>query len=117
LGAIWELARYALRFGWALLLPKAFLAARVLAAESQLAVELDRSGASRRRSHQFTPAFRLLWVAVSKLVEGWENLAHLMKPETVKRWHTMRMSRPHDTATTGVLPERSSAPSLQAAGS
>ena len=54
-----ELARYALRFGWALLLPKVVLAARVLAAESQLAVALNRpSGKKPRR--QFTPAFRIL---------------------------------------------------------
>jgi hypothetical protein len=39
LGAVRELARYALRFGWALLLPKVVLAARVLAAESQLAID------------------------------------------------------------------------------
>jgi hypothetical protein len=64
LGAIWELARYALRFGWALLLPKA-----VLAGESRLAVELHRSGGSKRRRRQFTPAFRLLWVALAKVLE------------------------------------------------
>ena len=71
-----------------LLLPKAMLAARILAAESQLAVALNRSGGSRRRRHQFTPAFRMLWVAISKVLGSWEELAHLMKPETVKRWHT-----------------------------
>jgi len=60
LAAVWELARYALCFCWALALPKALLAARVLAAESQLAVELNRSGGSKRRRRQFTPAFRLL---------------------------------------------------------
>jgi transposase InsO family protein len=88
LGAVWELARYAFRFGCALLLPRAALAARVLAAESQLAVELNRSGGRKRRRRRFTPAFRILWVALSKLLEGWEELVHLMKPETVKRWHT-----------------------------
>ena len=87
LRALWELACYAFRFGWAMVLPKARLAARVLAAESQLAIELNRSGGSKRRRRQFTPAFRLLWVALSKLVDGWEALVHLMKPETVTRWH------------------------------
>jgi hypothetical protein len=71
LGAVWELFRYALRFGRALLLPKIVLAARVLAAESQLAVELNRSGGSKRRRRQFTAAFRTLWVMLSKLLEGW----------------------------------------------
>jgi hypothetical protein len=70
LGAGWELLRYALRLGWALLLPRAVLAARLLAAESQLAIELNRSGGSRRRRRQFTPAFRLLWVALPQ-VSGW----------------------------------------------
>jgi hypothetical protein len=80
-----DLAGYAFRFHWALVLPKAVLAARVLAAESQLAVELN---AGKRRRRQFTPAFRTLWVTLSKVLEGWEHLVHLMKPETVKRWHT-----------------------------
>jgi len=78
LGALCELARYAFRFGCALLLQKAMLAARVLAAESQLAIELNRTG-GRRHRRQFTPASRLLWVALSKLLGGWEELAHLMK--------------------------------------
>jgi transposase InsO family protein len=89
LGAVWELARYVFRFGLALLLPRALLAARLLAAESQLAVALNHAGVSgRHRRRQFTPAFRLLWVVLSKLLDGWEDLVHLMKPETVKRWHT-----------------------------
>ena len=45
LGAVWRLARYAPRFGCALVLPKATHAARVLAAESQLVVELNRASA------------------------------------------------------------------------
>jgi len=88
MGAVRELTRYALGFCWAMLLPKAKLAARVLAAESQLTVEMNRSGGDKRRRRQFTLAFRLLWVALSKALEGWEDLVHLMKPETVKRWHT-----------------------------
>jgi putative transposase len=87
LRALCEVARYALRFVWALLAPKAMLAARVLAAESQLAIELNRSGGGKRQRRQFPP-FRLLCVALSKVLERWEDLAHLMKPETVKRWHT-----------------------------
>jgi hypothetical protein len=87
LGSVWQLAGYAIRFGWALLLPRALLAARLVAVESQLAVELSGSDGARKR-HQFSAAFRLLWVALSKLLDGWEGLAHLMKPETVKHWHT-----------------------------
>jgi len=86
LRALCELVRYGLRFGWVMVLPRARLAARVLAAESQLAIELNRTS-GRKRRRQFTPAFRLLWVALSQLLDGWEELAHLMKPETVTRWH------------------------------
>jgi hypothetical protein len=88
LGSVWELARYALRFSWALLMPKALLASRPVVLESQLAVELSGSDGGRMRRRQFSPAFRMLWVVLSKLLDGWEDLAHLMKPETVKRWHT-----------------------------
>ena len=52
------------------------------------AVELNRSCAPRKRHHKFSPAFRILWVVLSKFLDGWEQLVHLMKPETVKRWHT-----------------------------
>lgn len=81
LRALCEFARYALGFGWALLAPKALLAARVLGAESQLAVDLNACRKRRKRRRQFTPAFRLLWVALSEVLEGWAELAHLMKPE------------------------------------
>jgi putative transposase len=86
LRALCEIACYACRFAWTLMLPRARLVGRVLAAESQLAIELDRTG-GRKHRRQFTPAFRLLRVALSKLLDGWEGLAHLMKPQTVTRWH------------------------------
>jgi hypothetical protein len=53
----------------------------VLAPESQLAVGLSRSGGSKRRRHRFTPALRLLWVVLSKLLDGREDLVRLMKPD------------------------------------
>ncbi len=81
-----QLFRWALRFAGAMVLPRAQLAARVLAAESQLAILLNRPG-GRRRHHRFPPAFRLLWVVLSKLMDGWQDCVHLMKPETVVRWH------------------------------
>jgi transposase InsO family protein len=63
-------------------------AAQILASQSQLAAELNRSSGRRKRHSQFTPAFRFLWVVLSKVLDSWEDLVHLMKPETVKRWHT-----------------------------
>ena len=35
--------------------------------------------------NRFTSAFRLLWVVLSRFLEGWEDLAQLMKPATVTR--------------------------------
>lgn len=88
LGVLLQLLRYSLSFCWALLLPRAVTAAQLLAFQSQLAVELNRSSAPRKRHHEFSPAFRILWVVLSKCLDGWEELVHVMKPETVKRWHT-----------------------------
>lgn len=88
LGVLLQLLRYVLRFCWALLLPRAVTAAQLLAIESQLAVELNRPSGRRRRHHQFSPAFQMLWVVLSKFLDGWEELVHIMKPETVKRWYT-----------------------------
>jgi len=88
LGVLLQLLRYALSFCWALVLPRAVTAAQLLAIESQLAVELNRASGQRKRHSQFSPAFRILWVVLSKFLNGWEELVHIMKPETVKRWHT-----------------------------
>jgi hypothetical protein len=88
LDVLLQLLRYALSFCWALLLPRAVTAAQLVAFQSQLAVELNRSCAPRKRHHKFSPAFRILWVVLSKFLDGWEQLVHVMKPETVKRWHT-----------------------------
>ena len=67
-GTVWELTRYALKFGWAMVLPKALLAARLLAAESQLAVELYGGGeagvgdaASLQRSGCYGLCSRSCW--------------------------------------------------------
>jgi hypothetical protein len=87
-GVLLHLLRYALSFCWALLLPRAVTAAQLLAIRSQLAVELNRSSGRRKRHSRFNPAFRILWVVLSKFLNGWQELVHIMKPETVKRWHT-----------------------------
>ena len=88
LGVLLHLLRYLLSFCWALPLPRAVTAAQLLAFQSQLAAELNRSSAPRKRHRAFSPAFRILWVVLSKFLNGWEELAHIMKPETVKHWHT-----------------------------
>ena len=80
--------RYVGIFLWALLFPKAVLAARLLAAESQLATCRERIRDKKDPRPRFTPAFRLLWIVLSKVLDGWEQLAQLMQPATVKKWHT-----------------------------
>ena len=83
LGILLQLLRYALSFCWALVLPRAVTAAQLLAFQSQLAVELNRSSAPRKRHHKFSPAFRILWVVLSKFLNGWEELVHVMKPDMI----------------------------------
>ena len=67
---------------------RATLAARVLAAESQLAACKRRIVEKDRPRPRFTQAFRLLWVLLSRIWDQWHQVAHLMQPATVKRWHT-----------------------------
>ena len=82
-----ELFRYALIFLLALFSPKAVLAARLLAVESQLAACKHQIGQRKRRRPRFTASFRLLWVLLSKSLDKWEDFVHLMQPVTVKKWH------------------------------
>jgi len=57
------------------------------ALSSQLASCIDRVQQEKRPKPRFTPAFRLLWVVLSGFLDGWEDLAQLMNPATVRRWH------------------------------
>ena len=79
--------RYLGSFIWLLLQPKAVLSARILALQSQLAVCKHRIEAGKAPQPRFNQAFRILWVILSKLLDRWEDLAKLMKPVTVKKWH------------------------------
>jgi len=63
------------------------LAARLLAAESQLTVCTHRIQEKKDHRPRFTTAFRLLWVILSKSVNVWQAWAHVMQPATVTRWH------------------------------
>ena len=83
-----QLVCYAATFLRALFLPKAALAARLLAAESQLAACTFAIHQRKQQRPRFTQAFRLLWVILSNSWDGWREHVHLMQPATVKRWHT-----------------------------
>jgi hypothetical protein len=84
-----EMCGYALMFLWAVFCPKAVLAARFLTVESQLAACKHEIASNKRPRPRFTPGLRLLWVVLSKLLDRWEDVAHLMQPATVKKWHTV----------------------------
>ena len=92
-----EAFRYGLTFLRAILCPRAVLAAKLPAVESQLAVCKQRIDSKKRRRPRFTASFRLLWVVLSKFLDEWEYLVHLMQPATVKKRHTMRLSRANST--------------------
>ena len=83
-----QLLVYAVTFVWALACSRAVLAARLLAVESQLISCRERIQPKQAPRPQFTPAFRLLWMILSKVMDRWEHLAQLMQPATVKKWHT-----------------------------
>ena len=83
-----ETLGYALAFLRAILCSRAVLATRLLAAESQLAVCKQRILEKKDSRPRFTASFRLLWVIISKSLDKWEDLAHLMQPPTIKKWHT-----------------------------
>lgn len=92
---VWHILRglreafvYGLAFLWALLGPKAVLAAKLLSVQSQLAMYKQRIQQKKDPRPRFTPAFRILWVLLSRLMDQWEDFAQLMQPATVKKWHT-----------------------------
>jgi len=60
LACVGEIFRYTQMFLWAVFCPKAVLAARLLAAESQLAVCRHGIASKKKPRPRFTPGFRLL---------------------------------------------------------
>ena len=55
--------------------------------QSQLAVCKQRIDAGKAPRPRFSQAFRILWVILPKRLDRWEDLAQVMKPATVKKWH------------------------------
>jgi len=55
-----------------------------VALSSQLAVCRQRVEQEQNPRPRFPPAFRMLWAVLSRVLAGWEDLAQLMKPATVK---------------------------------
>jgi len=71
----------------AILSPKAKLAARLLASESQLAIYKHRVSQKIERRPIFNPAFRFLWTLFYRYWKDWKSAAHLMQASTVVKWH------------------------------
>jgi transposase InsO family protein len=88
LGCVVELLDYLLRFLSVFFQSRASLAARLLAAESQVGICKRRMEQKGSAKPKFTAGFRLLWVILSKLWAPWQAAAQLMQPATVKAWHT-----------------------------
>jgi hypothetical protein len=70
---VYELFSYLIRFVVLLFYPKAVLAARLLAVQSQLAFCKNRIDLKKDSKPRFTPAFRLLWVVLSRLLDAGKN--------------------------------------------
>jgi putative transposase len=70
------------------MLARTSLSARLLAAESQLACGSNRIQQRKEPKPRFSEAFRFLWVCLSLAWDQWQDWAHLMRPATVKSWHT-----------------------------
>jgi hypothetical protein len=69
-----ELVQYGWRFLRNLFLPQAVLAARVLAAESQLASCQERPQSQGLGRHRFSDSFRWLWGLLARWREDWPRL-------------------------------------------
>lgn len=59
----------------------------ILALRSQLAIVQERISNRKIPKPRFKPAFRCLWVLLSKFFPGWQASLILVKPETVIGWH------------------------------
>ena len=75
LGCIGELLGYVLRFVSAFFQTRASLAARLVAAESQLGICKRRTEQKGSPRFRFTAGFRLLWVVLSKF---WASVVHTL---------------------------------------
>jgi hypothetical protein len=80
--AVAELVRYGILFVFAFVSFRAKAAATIVALRSQLAHRVDRVREKKEPKPRFTPAFRVVWLLLSKVLDGWEEFAQLMKPAT-----------------------------------
>jgi hypothetical protein len=84
LGCVAKLLGYLLRFVSVFFRTRASLAARLLAAESQLGMCKRRIEQKRHPKPRFSRGFRILCVLLSKLWAPWRVAAQLMQRATVR---------------------------------
>jgi len=63
------------------------LGCELVAIRSQLTFYKESIRQKKQPRPRFTPAFRLLWVWLSRVWGGWKPVANLMNPKTVLKWH------------------------------
>src|SRR5215467_8593407 len=83
----WQAIRYALIFVSAFFRQRASLGCEMVAMRSQLTFYRESIRQQRQPRPRFHPAFRILWVLLSRVWTGWKSAAALMKPKTVLQWH------------------------------
>ena len=59
----------------------------ILALRSQLSLFKQQIDNKKIHKVKTTPAFRLLWIFISKYFDNWKSILIVVKPETVVKWH------------------------------
>jgi len=78
-----QLLRYLMVFLSAFFRSRASLGCELVAIRSQLTFYKESIRHKKQPRPRLHPAFRLLWVLLSRLWGGWKFVAGLMKPKTV----------------------------------
>ena len=82
-----QLLRYLWIFLSAFFRSRTSLGCELVAIRSQLTFYKESIRQKRQPRPRFHPAFRLLWVLLSKVWGRWKFVVELMKPKTVLQWH------------------------------
>ena len=81
-----QLFSYLMVFLSAFFRSRASLGYELVAMRSQLTFYKESIRQKKQPRPRFHPAFRLLWVLLSRVWGGWKFVAELMKPKTVLQW-------------------------------
>lgn len=63
-----------------------------IALRSQVALFYHQVDSGKRQKPTATPAFRQLWVLLSKYYANWKDCLFSFTPETIKKWHNTAFS-------------------------